>query len=128
MYVVNPNGGSVMPQEDDIISWSGGDWGHVGVVAEVVYDETSGTGQVYTVEQNVSDQTGLFVQDLTRSYNDEGQSVYNVGGRPEDLGSYQVQGWAHYDTQSRLTDVFDPGYTSTSYTPATKPLDDQPSD
>lgn len=36
---VYKNGGTVMPQEDDIISWVGSDHGHVGVVVDVTFDD-----------------------------------------------------------------------------------------
>ena len=121
MYAVNPNGGSVMPREDDIISWSGGTYGHVGVIVEVVFDAKSGTGQVYTLEQNVSANAALFVQSLTRSYNEEGEIQYTVESR---LNGYEVSGWAHYDNKSKVENVLQPNYTTTAHTPATKPEED----
>lgn len=111
MYISYSNGGMNMPQEDDLISWSGGDYGHVGVVAEVVFDEKLGTGTVYTLEQNFKPNQGLFVQGLNRTYDESGDAVYNVAGR----GGYEVLGWARYSNQSSAQ----PHYTSTPYTPAT---------
>ena len=111
-----------MPQENDIISWSGGKYGHVGVIVEVTFDKESGTGYVYTMEQNASRDKGLFKQPLTRSNDDKGNAIYTVGDR---MKNYTVQGWARYQNASML-----PGtsvdYTSTPYTPAPKPTKRNP--
>ena len=115
-YVVYENSGQSMPQENDIISWSGGQYGHVGIIVEVTFDKESGTGYVYTMEQNVSTNTGLFSQPLARSYDEQGQAMYTVGNR---LQSLQVQGWARYQNQSTLPNA-NQNYTSIPYTPAPK--------
>jgi len=110
-FNVYQNNSRVMPQEDDIITWSGGRWGHVGIIAEVTFDDTSGTGYVYTIEQNVRGD-GLHYQTLTRGFDEQGNAVYTVGSR---LRGYRVQGWTRYQNQ----DLPDPEeYTSTPYTPA----------
>lgn len=105
---VYKNGGSIMPQENDIISWSGNGAGHVGVIAEVSFNSKSGTGYVYTVEQNVNRGQALFSQSLTR--NSDG--TFSVGDR---MSGYNVQGWARYGNQSTV-----PTYSTTPATPAPK--------
>jgi len=105
---VYSNGSRMMPQENDVISWSGHGSGHVGVIAEVVFDNKAGTGYVYTVEQNVRRDGALFVQPVTRG----SSGAYTVGDR---LSGYTVQGWARYGNQSVA-----PKYTSTQWTPASK--------
>ena len=109
------NGGAMMPQENDVISWSGGTYGHVGIVAQVQFSPESGVGHVYTAEQNWGTTNGLFVQTLTRS----SDGTYSVSGR----GDYSVQGWSRYEkNQSTL-----PTYTTTPATPAPKPAIKKPS-
>ena len=116
-YRVYENSGSAMPQENDIISWSGGGGGlgHVGIIAEVQFNNKTGQGYVYTLEQNARRDQALFPQPVTRSYGPDGKPIYIVGNR---LGGYQVQGWARYENSSKV-----PGsekYTSTPATPAPK--------
>lgn len=106
-YTMYKNGGSVMPQENDIISWSNGKEGHVGIVAEVVFDKKTNRGQIYTVEQNVNRNSALFVQPLTFS-----NGSYSSGSR---MRSYTVQGWARYGNQSKA-----PIYSTLPMTPAPK--------
>ena len=105
-YSVYENSGNVMPQENDIMTWSGGSYGHVGVVAEVVFDEKSGNGWVYTLEQNASRDRGLFAQPFAHS--DDG--AYTVESR----GNLEVQSWARYDNDAEHE------YTKTQHTPAPK--------
>lgn len=109
------NGGSIMPQENDIISWSNGTYangnpkeGHVGVIAEVSFDKKSGSGMVYSIEQNANPNRALFVQPFTQ--NKDG--TYTVGDR---MSGYNVQGWARYGNQSTV-----PTYSTTPATPAPK--------
>lgn len=106
-YTVYDNGSSVMPQENDIISWSGGDWGHVGIIAEVSFDDKSGEGYVYTLEQNYNGNQGLYTQRFQRSYNN-GKAVYNI----ENRSSLNVQGWVRNNRQSTIP------YSNILYTPA----------
>ena len=117
-YTAYSNGGTVIPQENDLIAWSGGreGVGHVGVVSEVVFDTNSGTGYVYTVEQNAARNQAIFSQPLYRIYNGRGQAVYIVQNR---LGNdYSLEGWSRYENESRLPGL--ESYTSTQHTPATK--------
>lgn len=109
-YAAYSNGGNVMPQENDIISWSGGTYGHVGVIAEVYFNSKTNSGMVYSLEQNAKKDQALFSQPFSR--NKDG--TYTVSGR----GSYSVQGWARYENQSMM-----PGsesYSTDPMTPATK--------
>jgi hypothetical protein len=115
IYSVYKNGSTAMPQENDIISWSGNEYGHVGFIAEVSFDQNTGTGWVYSIEQNMSKNQAIFPQPLTRSYNDKGQGIYTIGKR---LKSYNVNGWARYENQS--TESSPENYTSTPHTPTTK--------
>lgn len=111
-FEVYQNGGTVMPQENDIISWQGGGYGHVGVIAEVTFDPESGKGWVYSLEQNASKNSGIFAQPLQKSYSQDGKVVYNIGNRWQ---SYQVQSWARYINQSQLPVE---NYSQILYTPA----------
>ena len=115
-YTVYNNSGTIMPQENDMISWSGGNYGHVGFISEVVFDDKSGTGYVYSIEQNADRNRAIFYQPLTRSHNEDGQAVYTVGSR---FNSYQVQGWARYENQSLLNGP-EQKYINIPYTPATQ--------
>lgn len=114
-FIAYSNGASVMPQEDDVMTWAHSNGvGHIGVVTEVVFDDKTGQGYVYSLEQNWSGKQGLYEQKLSRTFNDQGQSVYVVTGR----GSYTLQGWTRYQNQSIM-----PGnenYTNIHHTPATK--------
>ena len=105
-----------MPQEDDMISWSGGSYGHVGVIVEVTFDEATSSGYVYSLEQNVNG-NGLYYQQFARSYNDNGNPVYEVESRFSNLN---VQGWTRYQNQSYLPGQQE-NYSSILYTPATQP-------
>jgi RHS repeat-associated protein len=116
-FSVYQNSGTIMPQENDIITWSGGQSGHVGIIAEVTFDNETGAGYVYTLEQNVRG-TGLHYQTLTRTYNNNGNAVYTVGGRTN-LSGYEVAGWTHYNNQSSLPGA-NGNYTNVNYTPASK--------
>lgn len=112
-YVVYQNGGNIMPQEDDIISWTGGSVGHVGIISDIEFNEKTGEGTVYTVEQNYSRNRAIFRQNFYRSYDEEGNPSYTVEGR----GGYTVQAWARYENQTLLRPRQD--YVS-NYSPATK--------
>jgi RHS repeat-associated protein len=101
------NGGSIMPQENDVLVWSGHTNGHVGVVMEVNFYEKTGRGTVYTLEQNFRGQQAVFAQQFEKR-----DGGYFVEGRPD--AGYNLQGWDRYGNQSTL-----PEYTS--HTPATKP-------
>lgn len=107
-YTVYKNNSSIMPQENDILTWSGGDYGHVGIIAEVSFDGNSNIGYVYTLEQNYSGKQGLYSQSFVRSYNDSGQPEYTVNDR----GGLKVQGWARYSQQTSIP------YSNILYTPA----------
>lgn len=112
-FTVYDNGGNIMPKENDIITWSHTNGvGHIGVIAEVVFDKNSGTGFVYSLEQNYSASRSLYAQALTRSYNDKGEAIYTVDGR----GKYAVQAWTRYENQSFLNPNDD--YTTILHTPA----------
>ncbi len=110
-YTVYKNGGDIMPQENDIISWSGGSWGHVGVITEVSFNEKTNTGYVYTLEQNYSGKQALYTQKLNKSYSDNGNMIYIIENRSKSL---EVQGWARYSEQSSVP------YSNILYTPAPK--------
>lgn len=115
-FVAYNNGGSVMPQENDALTWSHKNGvGHIGIIMEVVFDEQSDSGEVYTLEQNFSGYRALFSQPLTRTYDNSGQEVYTVGDR----GNYKVQSWTRYINQSIDPNLSSPNYTSIPYTPAT---------
>lgn len=112
-FTVYNNGGSVMPREDDIITWSHANGiGHIGVIAEVVFDKNSGTGFVYTLEQNYSASHPLYEQALKLSYNSKGEAIYTIESR----GQYTVQAWTRYENQSRLNN--NENYTTILHTPA----------
>ncbi|PIZ70845.1 hypothetical protein COY07_06070 [Candidatus Peregrinibacteria bacterium CG_4_10_14_0_2_um_filter_43_11] len=122
-YKVYNNGESVMPQEDDIISWSGGAVGHVGIIAEVVFNDEKGTGQIYTIEQNYSGHNGLFSQSFTRTNDENGNAFYTVGNRSK---KYKVQGWARYENQTPASGEQPKNYTKAQHTPATQTPKNQP--
>jgi len=109
-YTVYDNGSFIMPQENDIISWSGGSYGHVAIIAEVSFDPDSGEGYVYTLEQNYNGYQGLYTQSLKRSYNQSGQEIYTVANR----NSLKVQGWTRYSEQNSIP------YSNILYTHAPK--------
>jgi hypothetical protein len=108
-----------MPQDNDVISWSGGASGHVGVIVEVNFNSKTGAGYVYTAEQNFGYQQGLFTQPLIATKDAKGNTAYTVGNRSN---SDQVQAWTQYGNQSTV-----PTYTSTPATPAPKTPLAQPS-
>jgi RHS repeat-associated protein len=108
VFSVYSNNSKVMPQEDDIISWSGNSVGHVGVIAEVTFDDKSGSGKVYTVEQNFKGDQALFSQSITK----DKDGNYSIGDR----GNYKVIGWTRFENQSKVSSP----KNSTPYTPAVK--------
>jgi len=52
----NNNEGFVLPQEGDLLFWTEGTWGHVMVVTESGFDESTGKGYVEVIDQNASNQ------------------------------------------------------------------------
>jgi RHS repeat-associated protein len=89
LAIAYANGGSVMPAENDMMTWSdNGGAGHVGIVVEVDFNAKTGQGTVYTAEQNFRRNQALFQQTITRS----AAGNYTVAGR----AGYQVQGWTRY--------------------------------
>jgi RHS repeat-associated protein len=113
-FVKYGNGGSVLPQENDIISWTGGSLGHVGIVAETVFDEASGTGMVYTVEQNTSRDKAIFASTITRGVNSNGEIMYTMSGKGQSL---QVSGWLRYSKNGTQESI---APTKVNHTPNTK--------
>ena len=83
----------------------------------MTFDNKTGTGYVYTLEQNASAQTGLFAQKINRTYDKNGNPVYSVDSH---ISGYNVQGWARYQNQSNQN-TSNQNYTNGNYTPATKP-------
>ena len=53
MAIAYPNGGAMMPQENDLITWSdgAGNPGHVGVIARVDFNSQKGMGTVWTASK-----------------------------------------------------------------------------
>jgi len=51
-FTVYQNGGTELPKENDIISWLGSENGHVGIVVQTDFDSATGTGTLWTAEQN----------------------------------------------------------------------------
>jgi RHS repeat-associated protein len=93
MAIAYANGGSMMPQENDLITWTdgAGNPGHVGVIVQVDFNSQKGAGSVWTAEQNWNRNKALFQQTLTRDTNGN----YTI--KPRSQGSsYQVQGWTRY--------------------------------
>ncbi len=75
-------GSSTMPQENDIITWGGGAYGHIGLISEVDYNSQTNTGTVYTVEQNHNLTNQTFKYGLTGTIGADGQLHYYVNGNP----------------------------------------------
>ena len=95
MAIAYPNGGAMMPEENDLITWSdgAGNPGHVGVIVQVDFDSETGAGTVWTAEQNWNRNKALFQQKLIR----DSQGNYTIGPRGSQ-SQYQVQGWTRYGT------------------------------
>ncbi len=114
-FIVYKNGGKIMPQENDIMTWSHANGvGHIGVISEVVFDEKSGSGHVYTLEQNYGRAQGLYEQSFQRTYDQYNNPVYTVAGR----GAYKVQAWTRYQNQSLAAQTNN--YTGTLHSPASQ--------
>lgn len=80
-----PNGQTTsLPKENDILSWGGTAVGHTGIVAQVDFNNETGKGTVWTVEQNASRSNGLFANTMTSK---DGQ--YTI----QDRGKLQVINW-----------------------------------
>lgn len=115
-FTAYSNGSNIMPQENDALTWSHKNGvGHIGIITEVVFDNESGQGQVYTLEQNFSGYRALFSQPLSRSYDSSGQALYTIGDR----GNYKVQAWTRYTNQSIDPSIANQNYTNILHTPAT---------
>ncbi len=84
----NPNNGSISPQPDDLLTFSGGGYGHVAIITEV------GDDYVNIIEQNWSRNSATRKLKLTV---DNGKYYISP------TGVYQVQGWLRI-----------PGYTPDS--------------
>lgn len=109
-FIAYENGGTVIPQENDIITWSHSNGvGHIGVIIEVSFDENSDSGYVYSMEQNYSGYQPIYTQSFSRSYDNNGQAIYTV----EDRGNYRVRSWVRHSNQQNIP------YSNILYTPAT---------
>lgn len=76
-----PQGSVSMPQENDIITWDGGDNGHIGMIIEVNFDSTAKRGKVYTVEQNYSMKNQVFENKLEAKVENDGKTHYYIESR-----------------------------------------------
>lgn len=82
-------GSTIMPQENDIITWDNNNIGHVGMIIEVNFDNDSGQGVVYTLEQNHSLNQEVFSYKLNGQKNESGEPHYSIEG----FGNYKVVSW-----------------------------------
>lgn len=82
-------GSTTMPQENDIITWSGGAYGHIGMIVETSFDSKTGVGVVSTVEQNRGLNNQIFDYKLTGTRGADGQTNYSIEG----FGNYKVMSW-----------------------------------
>jgi hypothetical protein len=94
-FAVYQNGGTTLPQENDIFTWtdSSGSYGHTGVVVQVDFNQSRGTGVLWTAEQNQSARAGLFQQPIT-SKNINGVTTYTVQPKPN--GTLNPSSFARY--------------------------------
>lgn len=83
-----PNGGSMPPQPDDILGFSGTN-GHVAIITEV------GEDYVNVIEQNVDRNSAIHLIPYDKTTN----MIGNAYGKRVDIGLY-VQGWIRKDTWS----------------------------
>lgn len=80
-FMAFPQGSSTLPAPDDILCFSGGDYGHVAIVIEVSQEK------VKVIEQNFSTKT---------CYGEMKVENRNDGFYLSSRGNYAVQGWLHY--------------------------------
>ncbi len=78
-FTVYPNGGTELPRENDIMSWSSTDhsYGHVGIVVQTDFNPATGKGVVWTAEQNSMSTTGLYKQSISSS-TVNGKTTYTI--------------------------------------------------
>ncbi len=82
-------GSTTMPQENDIITWNGGAYGHIGMIIETSFDAKTGIGTVSTLEQNRGLGQQIFDYKMTATRGADGQNHYSVEG----FGNYKVMSW-----------------------------------
>ena len=82
-------GSTMMPQENDIITWNGGAYGHIGMIVETHFDSKTGIGTVSTLEQNRGLNNQIFDYKMTGSRGVDGKTHYSVEG----FGNYSVMSW-----------------------------------
>ncbi|MBU4338114.1 CHAP domain-containing protein [Patescibacteria group bacterium] len=88
-----PNGGSMSPQPDDILSFRGGTNGHVAIITEV------GENYVNVIEQNVKRNDAMGPPNHQIPYNKATNMIGDENGLRTDIGLY-VQGWIRKDAWS----------------------------
>ncbi len=82
-------GSTMMPQENDIITWNGGAYGHIGMIVETNFDAKTGVGTVSTLEQNRGLNNQIFDYKMTGSRGADGKTHYSIEG----FGNYSVMSW-----------------------------------
>lgn len=118
MFTKFENGSAHLPGENDIISWTGGQAGHVGIVAETVFDHQTGVGVVYTLEQNTAQAYSVFANPIVRTVGGQGQTEYSMMKR---VGlSLPVSGWLRYHEKG--SEVPEANITVVQHSPASKPI------
>lgn len=88
-----PNGGSMPPQPDDILGFSGGIYGHVAIITEV------GDTYVNVIEQNVARNDAMGPPNHQIPYDRITNMIGDENGFRTDIGLY-VQGWIRKDVWS----------------------------
>ncbi|MCX6718452.1 MAG: CHAP domain-containing protein [Candidatus Staskawiczbacteria bacterium] len=100
---VYKNGSSVLPQENDLMTWTSDDqsYGHVGTIVEVVANAYNNGGTIYTLEQNARPDKALFAQNFTQ--NKDGG--YTVSDRSKN-SPIHVDSWTRYSSQQSIPATF----------------------
>ncbi len=86
---------TVRPQDDDLVAWQGGAYGHVGVVANVYFNAQTNRGYVDVVEQNWGNgvsQSGISRHELVR----DTSGNYHLADR----GSFKVYNWIRLESHN----------------------------
>lgn len=81
-----------LPKEGDLLFWTEGRYGHVMVVTESVFDNSTGRGHVEIIDQNASKQA---VRSLNVTKTDKGYAIMKSDNQP-------VAGWFSVEKKQQL--------------------------
>ncbi len=97
-FKVYQNGGTELPQENDIMSWrnTGSKYGHVGIVVQTDFDTEKGRGTLWTAEQNQGNKKSALRKQTILSDTVNGVTTYTIQKQDYKPNSLVPNAFARY--------------------------------